>query len=89
MDIRELSHTAIFVPDSQLTKMFMDLSRGLMKAQLPDKPELWEKLTPKYPIGCKRGISSDDFLPVFNQEHILLETRPISKITDKGIEIDG
>lgn len=77
MDMRESSHAAIFDADSQLAKMLMELSKSLMQAQLPDKRELWEKLTPNYPIGCRRVIASDDYFPVFNQEHVFLETRPI------------
>jgi cation diffusion facilitator CzcD-associated flavoprotein CzcO len=89
MDFQESFHPAITDAESPFAHMLKDMSKAMMKAQLPDKPDLWDKLTPDYPPGCKRVIASDDYFPVFNQEIVSLETRPISKITEKGIEVDG
>jgi cation diffusion facilitator CzcD-associated flavoprotein CzcO len=69
--------------------MLMDMSKDLMKAQLRDKIELWEKLTPDYPLGCKRVSITNNYFPVFNQENVAFDPRPISKITRKGIKIDA
>jgi cation diffusion facilitator CzcD-associated flavoprotein CzcO len=89
MDFRESFYSAVFDAESPMANMLMDMGRGMIKAQLPDKPELWEKLTPSYPIGCKRVIITDDYFPVFDQEFVSLETRPITQITERGIEIEG
>lgn len=89
MDFRESFYTAIFDVESPFAEMLTNMSKDLLKAQLPDKPELWGKLTPEYPVGCKRVIITDDYFPVFNKENVSLETRAISRITEKGIEVDG
>ena len=49
----------------------------------------WDKLTPNYAVGCKRVVISDDYFPVFNQPNVSLETGKISRITDKGIEVNN
>ena len=48
-----------------------------------------EKLTPAYAVGCKRVIVSDDYFPVFNRCNVSLQTGKITRITEKGIVIDG
>lgn len=48
-------------------------------------PEIRQKLTPKYALGCKRILASDDYLPTFNRENVYLETEPIAQITRTGI----
>lgn len=60
-----------------------------MHAQLPGREDLWEVLLPKYKIGCKRVIISDDYLPVFLRDNVKLETGTIDKITEKGIQTEG
>jgi hypothetical protein len=30
-----------------------DVAVNMMHEQLPDQPDIWEKLTPKFPVGCK------------------------------------
>jgi len=53
--------------------------------QVPD-PELRKKLTPDYPIGCKRILFADDYYPALLRENVTLETDAIARITPKGIE---
>ena len=48
-------------------------------------PVVREKLTPKYSLGCKRPGFSNDYLPTFNRENVLLETTPIDVITKSGV----
>lgn len=50
-------------PNSEFEKLLEGLSQGMMKQQLKDRPELWSKLTPNYPTGCKRVIISDGMFP--------------------------
>jgi len=89
MDFRESFYDAVIDKNTPFADLLVNMSQDMMKQQLPDKPGLWEKLTPKYAIGCKRVIITDYYFPVFNQPNVSLETGKISKITDKGIEIDG
>lgn len=48
-------------------------------------PETRKKLTPNYKLGCKRILSSDDYLPSFNRENVHLITEEISEIQKNGI----
>ena len=53
-------------------------------------PELRAKLTPHYKLGCKRILTSDTYLPVFNRQNVKLETAGILEITESGIRtVDG
>ncbi len=56
-----------------------------MKEQLPGRPDLWEKLTPKYGFGCKRPSFSNDYFKVFGRDNTRLVTTPIERITEKGV----
>ena len=55
-----------------------------MAAQISD-PVLRAKLTPDYPIGCKRTIFSDDLYPALARDNVSVETDPIEKVTGAGI----
>ena len=37
-------------------------------------PKIAEKMTPKYPLGCKRMTPSDSYLQTFNLSHVSLQT---------------
>jgi hypothetical protein len=89
MDFREAFYSAITDPNSKTSQMMKDTSIMVMKRQLPGKPDLWEKLTPSYPPGCKRVIISDDYFPTLNRDNVTLETGRIERITEKGIIVDG
>jgi cation diffusion facilitator CzcD-associated flavoprotein CzcO len=55
-----------------------------LESQVAD-PELRKKLTPTYPIGCKRILIADDFYPTLLQPNVTLETRAIARIERDGI----
>jgi cation diffusion facilitator CzcD-associated flavoprotein CzcO len=48
-------------------------------------PELRRKLTPDYPIGCKRVLFADDYYPALQLPNVTLETEMIERITSHGI----
>ncbi|MDP2261564.1 MAG: alpha/beta hydrolase fold domain-containing protein [Hydrogenophaga sp.] len=65
--------------------------RGMLKTaaahrqrQVPDVA-LRERLTPPYPLGCKRIIYSNDFYPALGQPHVELVANAITRITAQGI----
>ncbi|KAJ5946465.1 hypothetical protein N7454_003304, partial [Penicillium verhagenii] len=89
MDFREATHDAIFNDQSESAQQFRALGSTLLKTQLATKPELWDQLTPNYAPGCKRIIISDDYYPALARDNVSLETRPITRITEKGIDVDG
>jgi cation diffusion facilitator CzcD-associated flavoprotein CzcO len=62
--------------------------RGFMEGQLPD-PALRAKLVPDYPVGCKRIMVTNDFLPTFGRKNVFLETDPIARVTNDAIVTRG
>ena len=48
-------------------------------------PELRAKLTPDYPIGCKRILISDDYFDAIQKPNVDLVTEGIASFTDKGV----
>lgn len=49
-------------------------------------PLLRARLTPDYPIGCKRVLLSDDYLASFGHPALRLVTEPIRRIVPRGVE---
>ncbi|OQV04786.1 hypothetical protein CLAIMM_09618 [Cladophialophora immunda] len=89
MDFREGFHAAVFDNASTTAQFLEAQSKDHLHAQLPNRPDLWEKLQPNYSIGCKRVIISDDYFPVFLRDNVRLETGKIDRITANGIVTDG
>jgi len=50
-----------------------------LRAQIPD-PELRERLTPRYEIGCKRVLLSDGYYRAFGREHVTLVDSPLAAV---------
>ncbi|KAK4196683.1 monooxygenase [Triangularia verruculosa] len=61
----------------------------MMHEQLPNRPDLWEKLTPDYPVGCKRVVVSDFFFPALGLPNVQLETRRIHSVNERTIRLVG
>lgn len=60
------------------------LANTLINAQVRD-PELREKVTPKYEIGCKRILISNHWYPTLQQDNVELVTDGIQKVTPNSI----
>lgn len=88
MDFRESFYDAVIDGKSDFAELIRSSSTDMMKAQLSNKPELWEKLTPDYNPGCKRVIISDDYYPAVASPKTSLETNKIRRITETGIEME-
>ena len=63
-------------------------ARRLLKAQVPDAA-LRERMTPRYPIGCKRILISNDWLPTFSRPNVELVTDAIEAVTPAGVRVAG
>ena len=59
-------------------------ARAHLKRQVPD-PALRERLTPPYPLGCKRIIYSNDYLSTLAGPKAELVTDAIARVTRTGI----
>jgi cation diffusion facilitator CzcD-associated flavoprotein CzcO len=89
MDFREWTHGFVEGADSHASNFFTSMSKEMLQKQLPDRPDLREKLIPKYHLGCKRIIISDDYFPALGQDNVTLETRPIKNIEGNSVKVAG
>ncbi len=48
-------------------------------------PQLRAKLTPDYPVGCKRLIFSNTFYPTMQRDNVALETAGIDRVEEGGV----
>jgi cation diffusion facilitator CzcD-associated flavoprotein CzcO len=74
----------MFMGNQTVYRYFHKLSLQKLEREVHD-PEIRRRLTPDYKLGCKRILSSDDYLPIFNRENVALETSPIAEIKPEGI----
>ena len=72
-----------------MSSMYQQGQKMLLDAQISDQ-SLRDKLTPNYPVGCKRVIPTNDFFPALERENVFLKTEQISKFNkDSIITMDG
>lgn len=50
-----------------------------------EDPELRAALTPDFPHGCKRPLTSNDWYPTFNRPNVELVTDPVERVTAEGV----
>lgn len=62
--------------------------QALLRWQVRD-PELREKLTPDYGIGCKRVLVSNDWYPALQRPNVEVVTDRIRSIASGGIVVEG
>ncbi len=80
---------ADFRADSELTTMQTALARSYLHRKVED-PQLVARLTPDYPVGCKRPLMSRQWYPALTRSNVRLVTEPITEITETGlITADG
>jgi len=65
-------------------KLSVMLGNYQLNRQVPD-PELREKLTPKYPFGCKRVTPSNEFYPALCKPNVNVITSKITDVTKDAI----
>ncbi|MGZ7013635.1 MAG: flavin-containing monooxygenase [Acidimicrobiales bacterium] len=79
-----LYERARFEADADLTVMQTELARSYLSRKVDD-PELAAKLTPDYPVGCKRPLISRSWYPTLCRDDVRLVTEPIVEITETGV----
>jgi cyclohexanone monooxygenase len=75
---------ANFGADSEMTKGLTEMAREYLTRKVAD-PALRAKLTPSYPVGCKRPLQSRAWFPTFARPNVTLETAPIAEFTEHGL----
>lgn len=58
-----------------------------LRAQVPD-PDLRDRLTPDYRIGCKRIAISNDYYPALVRPHVDVVTAPVRGLTETAVVTD-
>ncbi|MEX1664236.1 flavin-containing monooxygenase [Zhongshania arctica] len=69
-----------------LVRMLENVCLKNLHKQLPEQPDLWKKLTPKYGFGCKRPTFSNEYFKTFSRDNVELVTDSIDCITASGIK---
>ena len=87
LDEQDARHA--MVVDNDVRALGEEFSKDYLASQVPSNSNLRAQLTPSYPFGCKRVVLADEFYLALNQEHVILETRPIECITRDGIRVEG
>ncbi len=67
-----------------LAKQGERLALRHLKAQVQD-PALREKLTPRYTLGCKRILVSDDYYPAMTKENVTLVTTGVEEVRARSV----
>lgn len=76
-----------FVSFPSLMKLFdFSFKRHLNKAI--NDPQLRKKLTPNYPLGCKRILISNDYFPALAQSHVEVVNAGIREVTENAVVTD-
>ncbi|MET7772949.1 NAD(P)/FAD-dependent oxidoreductase [Nocardia sp. NPDC005366] len=66
-----------------ITRLVARIADRHLRKQVED-PQLRAILTPDYPIGCKRGLFSNDYYPALTQPNVRVETAA-TEITAEGV----
>jgi cation diffusion facilitator CzcD-associated flavoprotein CzcO len=75
---------AVTLAVPRLVAGYQWLFRRHLERQIAD-PALRRKLTPDYPIGCKRVLISNDYYPALARNNVELVTDRIQEITAHGV----
>jgi cyclohexanone monooxygenase len=70
-----------------MAKNMSKVGEAYLRKQVHD-PQVRDKLTPRYAVGCKRPGFHNTYLSTFNRENVRLVTEPIDKITGSGVATD-
>lgn len=70
-----------------LNQRMAEKARAYLKAVIPDS-ELRRKLSPDYPLGCKRVLISDDYYPALRQENVKVNDNGVKAVEAHGV-VDG
>lgn len=68
----------------RLSRLPERMARAHLEAQVAD-PVLRDRLTPRYEVGCKRILLSDEYYPALQRENVELVTGAIAEIRPRAI----
>jgi cation diffusion facilitator CzcD-associated flavoprotein CzcO len=73
-----------FVKNPKLMKVAEAIAKRHMRSQLKD-PELIEKVTPDYTIGCKRILPSNKWYPALSKPNVELVTGAVEEVREHSV----
>ena len=73
-----------FTRSPKMIAKFQKLAEAYLAKAVPD-PVLRARLTPDFPIGCKRVLISDDFYPALQRDNVDLVTDAVAEIRPNGV----
>ena len=71
--------------ENRVKKFVRKIFQKHLESQVSD-PALRAKLTPDYPVGCKRILISDDYFAAIQKPNVDLVTEGIAEITADGVK---
>jgi cation diffusion facilitator CzcD-associated flavoprotein CzcO len=75
--------------ESRVGRVNKAIATRHLRKQVPD-PALQAKLTPDYPIGCKRILFSNEYYPALAQDNVDVVTSAITRVSPTGVvDADG
>lgn len=80
----EMSTVAFDEGDNKVSKLYRWVTRRMRESQIPD-PVLRQKLTPDYPIGCKRILFTSNYYPTFSRDNVRLVTEGVEAVSKHGL----
>lgn len=89
VDLNETEYISNNFADHDENIKLKHMALDMMHQQLPNQPNLWQKLTPNYPLGCKRVVISDYFFPALNRPNVELEARHIHSVDESTVRLVG
>ena len=84
----QYERTTAFIAGDPAAEMIDGIARGYLEHKVAD-PELRARLTPAYPVGCKRVLVSSAFYPAVQRDDVELVTDPIERVTATGVRTVG
>ncbi|MDQ1385857.1 MAG: cyclohexanone monooxygenase [Actinomycetota bacterium] len=75
---------ANFKAGAEQTVNMTALAQSYLERKITD-PDLRAKLTPDYPVGCKRPLISREWFPTLTRPNVRLVTEAITEITEAGV----
>jgi cation diffusion facilitator CzcD-associated flavoprotein CzcO len=73
-----------FLGDRVVREHMERIARRHLERSIRD-PKLRAALTPRYQIGCKRILLSDDFYPIFKRSNVELVTEKIAEVRERSV----
>jgi cation diffusion facilitator CzcD-associated flavoprotein CzcO len=73
-----------FLGNAMISRILTKIALSKLKAEVHN-PQVRDKLTPRYELGCKRVLVADDFYPAFNRPNVELITDAVASIEPTGV----